>query len=146
MIRAIIASTIVLGLAGLLATLAHRASASVRHAIWFVGLGAALGVGALAAIGPVVEVESTLVNGGGGAAFPRESIQSTAQDLGAVASAAAQVAPAPGTGIRIPTEYLLLAAWLTGVAIIVGRAILAHVAVGRLIARSSHLDVELRLE
>ena len=44
MIRAVIASTIVLGLAGLAATLAHRASASVRHAIWFVGLVTALGV------------------------------------------------------------------------------------------------------
>jgi hypothetical protein len=51
MIRAVIASTIVLGLAGLGATLAHRASASVWHAIWFVGLATTLGVGALAAAG-----------------------------------------------------------------------------------------------
>ena len=47
MIRAIIASTIVLSLAGLLATLARRASASVRHAIWLIGIATALGVGAI---------------------------------------------------------------------------------------------------
>lgn len=48
MIRAIIASTIVLSLAGLLTTLARRASASVRHAIWLIGIATALGVGAIA--------------------------------------------------------------------------------------------------
>jgi hypothetical protein len=56
MIRAIIASIIVLSLAGLLATLARRASASVGHAIWLIGIATALGVGALAAIGPVFEM------------------------------------------------------------------------------------------
>ena len=61
MIRAIIASTLVLGLAWLVATLAYRASAWLGHAIWFVGLIAAVGVGAWAAVGHVIELESTLV-------------------------------------------------------------------------------------
>ena len=146
MIRAIIASTIVLGLAGLVAALAHRASASVRHAIWFVGLTTALVVGALAALGPVVEVESTLVNGPGVVPFPADFGQSLSTTAAEVSGAFASAPPAAVVAPRIRADYVLLAIWLAGAAVIVGRAILAHIAVARLIARSEHLDADLRLD
>ena len=150
MIRAIIASTIVLGLAGLAAALAHRASASVRHAIWLVGLVTALGVGGLA-IGPIFEIHSSLVK----------------PEMGIWESSVAISSPEPGvttTETRIPMGDsrlpipdsrspipdspfpILVAVWLLGALAIIGRAIAAHFGVARLIARSRHLDADLRLE
>lgn len=148
MIRAIIASTIVLGLAGLLATLAHRASASLRHAIWFVGLVTALGVGALAAVGPVLDVESGLVDrdlGLGTRALGAPSQESSPQSLvpGAPSLVPSPQSLVPPARSRIPIP---LAIWLTGAALILSRATLAHVAAARLIRRSRHLDVDKRLE
>jgi beta-lactamase regulating signal transducer with metallopeptidase domain len=123
----------------------------VRHAIWFVGIVTALGVGTLAAIGPVVEVESTLVNGPGVVSFPADfghSLSAAATDIQTVVTetprAAATPASVPSRALRM--DGLLLAAWILGVAVIVGRAIIAHIAVGRLIGRSQHLDADLRLD
>jgi beta-lactamase regulating signal transducer with metallopeptidase domain len=148
MIRAVIASTIVLGLAGLAATLAHRASASVRHAIWFVGLVTALGVGALAAAGPLIEVESSFVKSPGVSNVPadvRESFRGTAAPTQSMANQAPR-AIARSSAARIRTDSLLIALWAMGVAFIIGRALFAHVAVARLISRSRHLDADLRLD
>jgi beta-lactamase regulating signal transducer with metallopeptidase domain/DUF4097 and DUF4098 domain-containing protein YvlB len=148
MTRAIIASTIALGLAGLLATLARRASASVRHAIWLVGLVTALGVGALAAIGPVLEVESSFATGRPLAPLATnltESLRSTA-DLASIAAPAVDLAVGNAPAFRLRPDVVLLAIWATGVAFILGRAIAAHVGAARLVARSSHLDVDRRLE
>src|SRR4051812_24199586 len=125
MIRAIIASTIVLGLAGLVATLAHRASASVRHAIWFVGLATALGVGALAAVGPVLEVESRLVNVPDvvqAVAGYGSEVADVQPHFGAPAPTVARTAGDPQPATRI----LLLVIWIVGAVIIIGRAIIAH--------------------
>ena len=143
MIRAIIASTIVLGLAGLVAALAHRASASVRHAIWFVGLVTALGVGALALLGPIFEVESTLVNSPAAVSFPADF--ATSLGTGATEVSSAFVAPAP-TARRLPIEAFIVAGWAIGVAFILGRAVVAHLGASRMIARAEHLDADLRLD
>jgi beta-lactamase regulating signal transducer with metallopeptidase domain len=148
MIRAVIASTIVLGLAGLAATLAHRASASVRHAIWFVGLVTALGVGALAAAGPLIEIESSFVKSPGVVDFPadfRESFRGTAAPMQPIANQAPR-AIARSSAARIRTDSLLIALWAMGVAFIIGRALFSHVAVARLVSRSRHLDADLRLD
>jgi beta-lactamase regulating signal transducer with metallopeptidase domain len=148
MIRAVIASTIVLGLAGLAATLAHRASASVRHAIWFVGLVTALGVGALAAAGPLIEIESSFVKSPGVIDFPadfRESFRGTATPMQTIANQAPR-AIARSSAARMRTDSLLTALWAMGVAFIIGRALFSHVAVARLISRSRHLDADLRLD
>ena len=148
MIRAVIASTIALGLAGLAATLAHRASASVRHAIWFVGLVTALGVGALAAAGPLIEIESSFVKSPGVIDFPadfREWFRGTATPMQTIANQAPR-ASARSSAARIRTDYLLIALWAMGVTFIIGRALFAHVAVARLISRSRHLDADLRLD
>ncbi len=145
MIRAIIASTIVLGLAGLLATVARRASASVRHAIWFVGLVTAVGVGALAAVGPVLELESALVTRDPG--LGTRDLVSTSVAIPDFQVPDFQVSNlesrVPSPVSRFPIPVLM---WALGLALILGRAIAAHVAVGRLIARSRHLDVDRRLE
>src|SRR3954468_17525079 len=151
MIRAIIVSTIVLGLAGLAATVAHRASASVRHAIWFVGLATALGAGALAALGPIVELESPLVTGPGVITFPADFAETISSTATAVRSIAMDASELPATSLaaprfRIRTGMLLMAAWLVGALTIVARGIVAHVAVSRLIGRSRHLDADLRLD
>ena len=152
MIRAIIASTLVLGLFGLAATIAFRASASVRHAIWFVGLTTALGVGALAAIGPIFEVESTLVNreSGVGNRESWEPVRKLGVDLPInTAGLAADDSrlPIPDSRFPIPAlRSLLLAAWLVGVAFILGRAVLGHMAAARLVSRSRHVDADLRLD
>jgi beta-lactamase regulating signal transducer with metallopeptidase domain len=155
MIRAVIASTIVLGLAGFIATLAHRASASVRHAIWFVGLATALGVGALAIVGPFVEVESILVK-------PRSpSPDSRLSVLPGIASALPRAATAdarlssPDARVTNPDSRFpirdsripfALAIWLIGAVIIIARSALAHLALARLVDRSRHLDADLRLD
>ena len=144
MIRAVIASTIVLGIAGLFATLSLRASASVRHAIWFVGLTTALGVGALAAIGPVLEIESRLVDGPGLVSFSPDVAQPM-NNAAAEAPATFASTPATAAPARLRAEFLLVGAWLFGVAAIIGRVVLGHVAVARLIGRSEHLDADLRL-
>jgi beta-lactamase regulating signal transducer with metallopeptidase domain len=148
MIRVVLASTIVLGLAGLAATLAHRASASVRHAIWFVGLVTALGVGALAAAGPLIEVESSFVKSPGVIDVPagfRESFRGTAAPMQTIANQAPR-AMARSSAARIRTDSLLIALWAMGAAFLIGRALFAHVAVARLISRSRHLDADLRLD
>jgi len=148
MIRAVIASTIVLALAGLAAMLAHRASAAVRHAIWFVGLVTALGAGALAAAGPLIAIESSFVKAPGGSDFPadfRESLPGTAAPLPTIATPARR-AMAWVSAARLRTDSLLIALWAMGVAVLIGRALFAHVAVARLISRSRHLDADLRLD
>ncbi|HXW08343.1 MAG TPA: M56 family metallopeptidase [Vicinamibacterales bacterium] len=148
MIRAVIASTIALGLAGLAATLAHRASASARHAIWFVGLVTALGVGALSAAGPLIEIESSFVQSPGVIDLPadfRESFRGTATHTQTIANQAPR-AIARSSAARIRTDSLLIALWAMGVAFIIGRALVAHVAIARLISRSRHMDVDLRLD
>jgi beta-lactamase regulating signal transducer with metallopeptidase domain len=148
MIRAVIASAIVLGLAGLAATLAHRASASVRHAIWFVGLVTALGVGALAVAGPLIEIKSSFVKSPGVIDFPAdftESFRGTATPMQTIANQAPR-AIAWVSAARIRTDSLLIALWAMGVALIIGRALFAHVAVARLISRSRHLGADLRLD
>jgi beta-lactamase regulating signal transducer with metallopeptidase domain len=148
MIRAVIASTIVLGLAGLAAALAHRASASVRHAIWFVGLVTALGGGALAAAGPLIEIESSFVKSRGVIDFPAdfgESSRGTAARMQTIANQTPR-AIARSSAAPIRTGSLLIALWAMGAAFIIGRALFAHVAVARLIARSGHLDSDLRLD
>src|SRR4030095_4813002 len=139
---------VVLGLAGLAATLALRASASVRHAIWFVGLVTALGVGALATAGPLIEIESSFVKSPGvidSAADVRESFRGTAAPMEPVPNQAPR-AIARSSAARIHTDSLLIALWAMGVAFIIGRALFAHVAVARLISRSRPLDADLRLD
>jgi beta-lactamase regulating signal transducer with metallopeptidase domain len=154
MIRAIIASTLVLGLAGLAAAIAHRASASVRHAIWLVGLSTALGVGALAALGPVFEVQSSLVNALRVArdGLPVAGVELAADDVppAAIAASSAAATPsAPMTRYEPATRGLkpvALAVWALGIALILLRAIAGRAGVRRLIERSQHLDADLRLD
>jgi beta-lactamase regulating signal transducer with metallopeptidase domain len=66
------------------------------------------------------------------------------------ASAGGSVVVAPAlpasAGTPLRAEYLLLGVWLAGVVILVGRAVLAHAAVARLVGRSQHLDADLRME
>lgn len=141
MIRAIIASTVILGVAGLLAALARRSSASVRHAIWFVGLTTALAVTIGAAVMPTIEVESTLVNGAGASPFAPPFIESVRE--AALAPMAPAITgpelPAPARS-RVTPRQLMLAIWLIGVVIIIGRAVFGHVAAARLIRRGHPLD------
>jgi beta-lactamase regulating signal transducer with metallopeptidase domain/DUF4097 and DUF4098 domain-containing protein YvlB len=134
--RAILISTLMLGLAGLLAALARRASASVRHTIWLVGLTTAIGVAIASPFKPVIEVETTVVNGPAVVAFDPgfvRSLQSAFPEAGApVRSAAAPVAPR----VRIDTGYVILAIYLAGVALILGRVVIGHIAIARLVRRS----------
>jgi beta-lactamase regulating signal transducer with metallopeptidase domain len=148
MIRAVIASTIVLGFAGLAATLAYRASASVRHAIWFIGLLTALGVGALAAAGPIIDIESSLAKLPAGVKPPvdsRESFGGTASPVQTIANEPPR-AIAQSTAARIPTDALVIALWAMGAALILGRALFARGVVARLIPRSRSLDANLRFD
>ena len=151
MIRVIIASTIVLGLAGLLAAIALRASASVRHAIWFVGLITALGVGALAAIGPVFEMESGLMRGNGQSEMGNRELVTpmpmTTSDV-KVNDRSSRGHPMLDSRLPIPHSPFPIAftIWSLGVALIIGRAIIAHIGAARLVARSKHLDVDRRLD
>src|SRR4051812_39858689 len=55
--RAIVASTLLLGFAGLTAAFAWRAAASLRHALWLVALGAAIGAAVVSFTGPTVRVD-----------------------------------------------------------------------------------------
>ena len=155
MIRAIIASTIVLGLAGLLATLALRASASLRHAIWFVGLVTALGIGALAAVGPVLDVESSLVQWQEGTGKWELGTGNWELGTGNGELGSRSQLPVPSSQPSFPSSQfpvpssqfpVPLLVWAAGTALILGRVVLAHFAAARLIRRSRHLDVDKRLE
>jgi beta-lactamase regulating signal transducer with metallopeptidase domain len=152
MIRAIIASTIVLGLAGLIATIGHRASASVRHAIWLVGLATALGVGVLAALGPVLEVQSSLVSGlpVGGGGLQGRGLQANDLPSAAIAASSAPAEPSAPMTHDAPAARSLqpvaLAIWALGVALILLRAVAGRAGVRWLLERSVHLDADLRLD
>src|SRR5690349_12358558 len=138
MIRAVIASTIVFGLAGLLATVARRASASVRHAIWFVGIVTSLGVGALAAVGPVFEVESSIATRDvrlemGDRRFSNQEFVAplTATDSRVLPSQS----PIPDRQSPVPLPTAL---WVIGALLIVGRALAAQIGAARLVSRATH--------
>src|SRR5215208_6167703 len=111
-LRAILISTLMLGLAGLLAAFARRASASVRHTIWLIGLTTAIDIAVASAFRPVIEVETTVVNGPAVVAFDPGFVQSLRQALPEagrqVRSAAAPVTPR----VRVDTRYVILAIYL----------------------------------
>jgi beta-lactamase regulating signal transducer with metallopeptidase domain/DUF4097 and DUF4098 domain-containing protein YvlB len=149
-IRAIIGATLILGAAGLAATLLRRASASVRHSVWLVGLTTCLGIAALSFLGPVLEVETTVVNGPGVVPFPKEFLRSL--PTASVASSSGVVTNdvvAPAAESPKPNPYLII--WFVGAMLIVARSMVGHIGIRRLIRRSASLrrlagrDVDVRI-
>ena len=149
-IRAVIGATLVLGAAGLASTLLRRASASVRHSVWLVGLTTSIGIAALSALGPVLEVETTVVNGPGVVPFPKEFLRSL--PTSSVISPSGIVTNdfvAPPVESAKPNILLII--WFVGATLIVGRSLVGHIGIRRLIRRSTPLrrvigkDIDVRL-
>jgi beta-lactamase regulating signal transducer with metallopeptidase domain/DUF4097 and DUF4098 domain-containing protein YvlB len=140
-IRAVIAATIVLGAAGLATTLLRRASASVRHSIWLVGLTTSLGIAALSVLGPVFEVETTVVNGPGVVPFPSDFLQSLPG--AAPTSTAPATTPIGADFVELRNDIqganLVLVLWLAGAIAIIGRAVIGHIGIARLLRRARPL-------
>lgn len=144
-IRGILVATVMIGLSGLAAAAARRASASTRHAIWLLGLGAALAAAGVSAAGPFIDIHTTTVVNGPGV---------VPMDIGAWMDAVPRrgdlVTPSPVprvTESRAATRWivdhrgmLVVALWLAGLMLIVGRSIAGHLGVARLIARSHPFD------
>ena len=134
--RAILISTLMLGLAGLCAAFARRASASVRHTIWLIGLTTAIGVAIASPFKPVIEVQTTVVNGPAVVAFDPGFVRSLRQALPEAGAPVRSVAAPVKPRVRIDTRDVILAVYLAGVALILGRAIMGHIAIARLVRRS----------
>jgi beta-lactamase regulating signal transducer with metallopeptidase domain/DUF4097 and DUF4098 domain-containing protein YvlB len=149
--RAVVSATLLIGVAGLAAALAQRASASVRHTIWFTALGASLFAAVLSATGPLVEIRAeTVANGPGVVPFDREIF--TAQPD---PERAPRPTPTPTPTVARPAEpgiatwlyrhAITFAAilWIAGVIVVVARFMTGQVRVARVLARSSAASPEI---
>jgi beta-lactamase regulating signal transducer with metallopeptidase domain/DUF4097 and DUF4098 domain-containing protein YvlB len=134
--RAIVVSTMLIGLAGIGAAVAWREAASLRHAVWLVALSAAVGVGILSFTGPTVRVEINpanrapapviynVTNIGTGIVRPQRPV--------ADAPRPPQVAPAFAITASRLVQNLSLAVWAAGLLVILGRLIAGHLGIHRL--------------
>jgi beta-lactamase regulating signal transducer with metallopeptidase domain len=132
--RAIVVSTILIGAAGVGAAVAWRAAASLRHALWLVAIGGAIGAAVLSFAGPTVRFDMSAV--------PRQPrpVVYNVTNFGTSIPVPQGFASAPSPGPQAatatsPRTYapalgtLLIALWAFGAFIVVARSIAGHVGI-----------------
>ena len=143
-LRAVLTATLVIGVAGMAATIAWRASASIRHALWLLALTASLVVAIVAATGADIVFETnTVVNGPDVVPFHREVLPPRET----LAPADLRVSPPPVSprvslvdSIRDNSMAIAVAIWIVGFLTILVRCVAGHVGIARLVARARASD------
>lgn len=147
--RAILIATLILGLAGAATSLARRASASTRHAMWLAALCASLVAAVVSTAGPIIEIQAPpVVNGPAVVPFDNEFLASLQREplAGPSLSSALQTEAGPSlhsgrqSFIRQHAAAITIGLWLLGAIVILARAVLGRIAIARLVDRSYSVE------
>lgn len=150
-------ATLVLIVAGLIASAAQRASASLRHLVWLLALSACAAIVVLSPLAPtislVLEREPSLVESIGTASRSPNGPRSPSRGIESVQSRTSSIpnrfAQDPSTARIEPTNRswladnasgLIVALWAFGSVIVLVRRGIGHLAVSRLVRRAREAD------